>query len=52
MKLRKDCETRILESVKIKCKKCNAKMIRYDNFYKDAVGYGCEDCSHTFVCRT
>lgn len=48
---RKEAEKRILKAVKIYCKKCHAKMIRYDNFYKDAVGYGCEDCSHTFVAR-
>ena len=50
-KMRKE----LLESVTIKCKKCNGKMIRveefhYENLYDEAiVGYSCEDCPHYYL---
>jgi len=37
----------ILKSVKIRCIKCQGKMIRVRDLYDDAlVGYSCQDCPH------
>jgi len=45
----------ILKSVTVKCRKCQGKMIRveefhYENLHDDAiVGYSCEDCPHYYL---
>jgi len=37
----------ILKSVKIRCIKCQGKMIRVRDLYDDTlVGYSCQDCPH------
>jgi len=54
-KNRRKAEERILKAVTIKCRKCQGKMIRveefhYENLYDDAiVGYSCEDCPHYYL---
>ena len=44
---REKAEERILQSIKIKCKKCQAPMIRvYDIWDESYVGYSCTKCPH------
>jgi RNase P subunit RPR2 len=51
---RKKAEVRILESITIKCKKCNGPMVRVHSFGTDSrndtvVGYSCQDCPHYYL---
>jgi len=40
----------ILKSVKIRCIKCQGKMIRVRDLYDDTlVGYSCKDCTHYYL---
>ena len=62
MKLRSDCEARILEAITVKCKECDGNMIRVVNEFtyvsydqvipsgdETVVGYSCEDCPHYYL---
>ena len=44
---REKAEERILKSIKIKCKKCQAPMIKvYDIWDESYVGWSCTKCPH------
>lgn len=49
-KNRQKAEVRILESVTIKCKKCNGPMVRVQDLGNETiVGYSCQDCTHYYL---
>lgn len=44
---REKVEETLLKLIKIKCIKCEGKMIRVRDLYDDTiVGYSCQDCPH------
>ena len=49
-KNRQRTERRILESIRIRCKKCNGVMIRvYDIWDQGSIGYSCKSCDHYYL---
>ena len=46
----KKMRERLLESIKIKCKKCGGVMIQvYDIWDESYVGYSCKSCPHYYL---
>ena len=40
----------VLQSIKIKCSKCDGVMIRvYDLYEETVVGYSCKNCTHYYL---
>ena len=49
-KNRERAAARLLESIKIRCKKCKSVMVRvYDIWDESYVGYSCKDCPHYYL---
>ena len=49
-KNREKAEIRILQSIYVKCKKCNGDMVRVQDLREDTVvGYSCQDCTHYYL---
>jgi len=51
-KNRQKAEKKVLSYIKIKCKKCQGNMERFDYKYLEndaVVGYRCEDCPHYYL---
>jgi len=46
----KKMRERLLESIKIKCKKCGGVMVQvYDIWDESYVGYSCKSCPHYYL---